>query len=359
MAVPAFAVEFPFSDFNRPEILTERDSAADSALKAGTGKSPDTAKEPAGLKSLVIRKSTPEFGEWASRFTLEYSDLSPFGPTFQLNQGFTIYYFGSHQFLRFHYRGAYDFNTGTESGPVVSRLQNPMVFYEYDFRAAHIGILAGWAHESNGQILQDTGDASAYRVVNSGKNGYDPQDYASMGWDYWWAGFAHNLGRLRYTAEYRFHVRQVSEWPIGDAFGGSVRGIEDTSFFDGARHRGIKAVDGLRAQATLMLVRHWSLYFSAAGVWPEIGYGAAEDYELRKIPLSFQIGLGKKLPVFLSYSRGRLSNPARFDAIMDYKVNLGFILPIVSNQGLNGCRWNPACAEGRANLGAIYRKLFR
>lgn len=84
----------------------------------------------------------------------------------------------------FAYTGTYDFfvetsNSGRKSSPVVSRLQNPGLFYKWKFNKDNSNALkaasVGWFHESNGQQISDP---------DIFKNTAYASDYVSRGWDY-------------------------------------------------------------------------------------------------------------------------------------------------------------------------------
>ena len=99
--------------------------------------------------------------------------------------------------LYFVYNGLYDFyfyeSSRYDSSPVLSRLQNPGLTFEYDLSTSEDKVRLGWFHESNGQTLEkestDNGDENINgsgifqrRVDEHG------EDYAlasvSRGWDY-------------------------------------------------------------------------------------------------------------------------------------------------------------------------------
>lgn len=175
---------------------------------------------------------------------------------FSIFQGFPLCFFYLHDdslstfTLKFAYHGVYDFVFQQESGPLVSRVQNPMVYGEVRFKVngnTFLPLYLGWAHESNGMYLQTKEQAKNFLNIQPT---YDPQDYASMGWDYLWFRLGstsvdrmvsddESFSKFSTIFEYRYHVKQIS---------GYIRSeIEDTSIFFGTRPRfGIQSIDGTR-----------------------------------------------------------------------------------------------------------------
>jgi outer membrane phospholipase A len=86
--------------------------------------------------------------------------------------------------LYFVYNGKYDFFMyGRYSAPVVSRRQNPGVYFEFSRFLGGPDAEWGYFHESNGQDIETK---EAY-VARQAKDGH-AQDYLSRGWDYWLYG---------------------------------------------------------------------------------------------------------------------------------------------------------------------------
>jgi hypothetical protein len=199
---------------------------------------------------------TPSF--LGAEFSGKYSPLPVL--TFTIYQGLSTPYWKARPWsysgaVKVAYHGGYDFDSRNRSGPVISRFQNPLVFVENYFDS--IGgtgwsnnIYAGWAHESNGQFLETSEDAARFDSINGRtRKPYYPQDFASMGWNYWWVriGFdfrdalksgAHE-NSSGFAMELRYHVNQTSWFRRSE--------LEDTSLFDGSRTSGgIRGYDGFR-----------------------------------------------------------------------------------------------------------------
>lgn len=82
--------------------------------------------------------------------------------------------------LFFAYTGDYDFYLfSRESSPVISRRQNPGLFYRYNWLSGSDqtvnAISIGWFHESNGQTIETREEYDATE---------NAADYVSRGWDY-------------------------------------------------------------------------------------------------------------------------------------------------------------------------------
>ncbi len=144
------------------------------------------------------------------------------------------------------YHGAFDFYYGSmTSGPVLSRLQNPELYYEIG-KVMDLEVLQRWglkfgaAHESNGMFVDSLDQYNHMRATLPFD--YDAQDFASIGWNYWLLeGDAElkigtyrlkpHLGLRLYTSENNFF---------------KFSGLEDTSlFYPGAKPARYPDYDGL------------------------------------------------------------------------------------------------------------------
>lgn len=199
------------------------------------------------------------------------------------------------------YHGAYDFDTErNHSGPVISRLQNPMVFIPMRFvwgdSLRHsIPLYLGWAHESNGQFIDNDTSKEFFSRMKTGSKGFDPQDFASMGWNYWWLRSGYEIRRpvkswkrleaAGATLELRYHVEQKSLFDRTN--------LEDTALFDGSRTSGgIKGYEGTRLS-----------------LWMKYGFGPCADIVLLGHFRTAEIGNGN----FLEYpSYGILVAPTYY-----------------------------------------------
>jgi len=87
---------------------------------------------------------------------------------------------GKRSRLYFNYNGKYDFYVfSRDSSPIISRLQNPGVMFEYEWPTVphmHLQSLkTGYFHESNGQTIDTRQEYLATEHAS---------DYVSRGWDY-------------------------------------------------------------------------------------------------------------------------------------------------------------------------------
>ena len=170
----------------------------------------------------------------------------------------------------FTYTGAYDFYVydedapGRDSGPVVSRLQNPGIFYKYyldrtltnllevddDSSLAAVNefiptdwklesISTGWFHESNGQTIDGSDTATFNATVNAA-------DYVSRGWDYLGIDIKHALNIDALAGE-RMAIYTRMRFHCGCQAAGFVSGREDNvTVFKGIDDEDIRDYDGLR-----------------------------------------------------------------------------------------------------------------
>lgn len=138
----------------------------------------------AGFRIGMNRPSTVAFyktnisGDYPrTRFTIS--------PKIELVSAEARYVYGAF----FAYTGTYDFYTPyLESGPVISRLQNPEIttFAALRLRSlwyTEARLKGGIAHESNGMFL--TRKSQMDSVANVYPHGYNVVDFASMGWNYY------------------------------------------------------------------------------------------------------------------------------------------------------------------------------
>jgi hypothetical protein len=286
--------------------------------------------------------TTPLHGVWSSFLSYEKSTSNSGPMTFLINQGVTVLNWNDSNFFRINYRGGYDFNSSYASGPIVSRLQNPSVFFEFDCNS-NASWMAGWAHQSNGQFLTSDSDAIAFAKFNKDDQypQSEAQDFASMGWDYYWTRYTRDFTAYSFSAEYKYHVRQMSEFSLSHPFIGSRKRIEDTSFFDQKEHLNIYDVDGL----TLTLDRgfhnedsfwhpfKFRLWFTTPELinrssWKE--FASVADW-----PKGLMAVYGGKVSFFTQVTHGRMSTLARFDDGDQFKFNFGVIVRTFANEGVD------------------------
>ncbi len=152
------------------------------------------------------------------------------------------------------YSGQYDFAFGTQySGPVISLEQNPALFVGYhgikkdssDEDAIYVGV----SHQSNGMFLDSK---SMYHTFDSltmhDQTPLNSQEFASMGWNYWWIRSVWNFGKpgskkcyQQLAVELRHYIPQDKYFPWQSGR------LEDTSsFIDSVANLGYAQYDGLR-----------------------------------------------------------------------------------------------------------------
>jgi hypothetical protein len=140
------------------------------------------------------------------------------------------------------YRGLYNFYFGSEaSGPVVSRMQNIDFFFEWYVKHWHplklMQFQLGAGHESNGMFVDSRAQYSEMmRAVPHRPDGslpMNPQDFASMGWNYWKLTAARSFklkngnGVVSVSGGLKYFINQDFSSLV--TLGHSK--IEDTSFF--------------------------------------------------------------------------------------------------------------------------------
>lgn len=145
------------------------------------------------------------------------------------------------------YSGSYDFRMDLESGPVLSRLQNPQVSLFIDWMGSRGAIAAnwtlGWAHESNGQYASEPGD---FQLLGAIDPHYKDQFFASMGWDYYFLRFTRYWKWTPLVVMPHIEIRHLIRQAQGNPL--NVNNIEDKANITGLaiRGEGIRAYDGLR-----------------------------------------------------------------------------------------------------------------
>jgi hypothetical protein len=289
----------------------------------------------------------PKYGVSRSYFSYERTSYSPdrIGHlAFLINQGLTILQGDDDGltkvpwFLRVNYQGGYDFNTAYHSGPIVSRLQNPSIFVEADWPSNKFGILLGYAHESNGQYLSSDSDAIWFENIGAGKNdpNSEPQDFASMGWDYLFIKGVKDYPWLSVSLEYRHHLQQgtIVKW------GAKRSRIEDTSFFDDGPHRRIMDVDGARIGVSFKKsLLPWNGVLSFTATFPEFCNNLSslrEYFDFVGMPVSVMHSHEwRHVPWFVAFSYGRMTTLARFDEEKQWKLNIGVSIPMINNEGIH------------------------
>jgi hypothetical protein len=250
------------------------------------------------------------------------------------------------------YNGLYDFYAGTlSSGPVISRLQNPELFFSarhFD----HFNVKFGWAHESNGMFITHKGQfdtiSTALPHLPDDSMPYRPQDFASMGWNYWdletkWDG---NIYKFQYTlfgiGKYYFNQ--------DDLVGFDDDKLEDTSFFVPIKGKvGIPNYNGIILGATLdwIYMQRRNLMISVVyntGYRDPFTYNSYQFWTWFDLPVTSRwltdfgnlIHWPKKLrhalrafdtsiPLYVSYNLG-YSKDLAYYAVKNPKLSAGLIL---------------------------------
>ncbi len=208
-------------------------------------------------------------------------------PSFFLSPGISVGYRHADAIdaLKLMYFGAFDFYFGAlESGPVYSRLQNPVIVYEHRHRMQK-GAWRGWTgrlgvlHESNGMFIEDREAFEGMQKVLP--PGYDAQDFASMGWNAWLGEVQNELR----SGDYRWRTYLgIKLYTQMDGFW-RFHQLEDTSLFysnmpaySTETRPHIWDYDGVIAMVTLevpgdfVLLRLWPLqYFPWSHAWFSFG----------------------------------------------------------------------------------------
>ncbi len=156
--------------------------------------------------------------------------------------------------LYFIYNGRYDFylfpTERYRSAPVISRLQNPGLAFEWNIRGDHERIRFGWFHESNGQSIDNIFDYEAQRDELGSDREPKGDEFAlaqvSRGWDY--AQLRYELSKpdmilnskswWRYNVELRLFCDCQALW--------SSRREDDIFWKPVAEQPKIRDYDGLR-----------------------------------------------------------------------------------------------------------------
>ncbi|MGH1365982.1 MAG: hypothetical protein ACRBF0_20655 [Calditrichia bacterium] len=146
------------------------------------------------------------------------------------------------------YIGIYDFYFGTRnSGPVVSRNQNPLLylFTEHAIKNLKVKAILGLGHESNGQfistknsydVFEEAFADSVHGTDPSGENPrfyqYNIEDWASMGWNYFyteWIVKKNSILGTNALLSFNLHLRWFFKHGTLDP---SNQDLEDNIFYD-------------------------------------------------------------------------------------------------------------------------------
>jgi hypothetical protein len=230
-----------------------------------------------------------------TRFSLDSHWGSPMAhakphPSFLISPGITLAYTDEPHTLSMSlaYHGKFDFYFGSlESGPVISRLQNPELFLDYDSQLQPARLLnseaqptpamtrwqvrIGVGHESNGMFVETREQFDAFGATLP--PGYNAQDFASMSWNYAFTRIESefSLHRVRFVPQIilRLFTQHDGLW--------TTQGLEDSSLF---YHAGPKPhiwdYDGcefslaMKTPGDFFMLRWWPLRFFP---W---SYGEAE-----------------------------------------------------------------------------------
>ncbi len=162
------------------------------------------------------------------------------------------------------YIGIYDFYFGTkDSGPVISRKQNPILylFTEHSLDNYKLKFVLGLGHESNGQFISSRRSydffesAFADSIHGSDSSGdnlryyqYNLEDWASMGWNYYYTEWIFKKASILGTnarLTLNVHMRWFFKHGMLDPRNGD---LEDKIFYDQALdgRTSIRDYDGLR-----------------------------------------------------------------------------------------------------------------
>jgi outer membrane phospholipase A len=238
-----------------------------------------------------------DHGESRIRFLLSFQySVAPFA-----RDAFGL---GPYRFdgLQFAYDGLYDFDAWSRrSQPIVSRLQNPGMFFAFRAPAAgrswHLdGWDLGWFHESNGQVVDNRADYDALYA----KVGQAATDSVSRGWDYWYLGssFTWTAQNLRLRAAPTLRIFDGSE---AVAY---TPAEQDVFWRPGAPSTVIYDYDGLRAAFSAeWLLPHRALSYVSLEADLRSGYNSghfAANWS-KHLVLTLKAWY---VPVFLYYDNG-------------------------------------------------------
>lgn len=278
----------------------------------------DEIPQAAGARTPVTDETIFGADLWPSQLGYEAPEDGPGFISFSIYQGIRLFSCSLNNnddlklSMKFAYHGAYDFDYPEDSGPIISRLQNPLAYFElrqYASRKTVWMAAIGMAHESNGMYLDSTVKAEKFSVIQPT---YDPQDYASMGWNYL-------LGRFFYT----YNV-ESGDWLKSIVLGAELRWyfeqhfkgqlLEDTSFFTLQRPRhGFRDIDGTRMSC--FINTEWRYLKVTAGVELTMGAISYSNMNYR----SFLFGVYPtiqcarfKIPLYITYDAGYRHSIARY-----------------------------------------------
>ena len=168
--------------------------------------------------------------------------------------------------LYFIYNGQFDFyalgSDRYDSSPIISRIQNPGLTFEWDFADPREKLRIGYFHESNGQSLgpeddDDDGEQLRELLEFNRKRDRHGEDFAlaqvSRGWDY--LSFRYEKSKRDYLADfdpnwYQFHVEyrhfvdeQMFSEEREDDIWWEQGNSADISDYDGLRLMGERAIN--------------------------------------------------------------------------------------------------------------------
>jgi len=212
-----------------------------------------------GFDGRIIDDNNPT--EFSFTWVTNKNFYDPAHVSFLVSPGFEGFYSFKYNKLGlcFNYTGAYDFYWGSEpSGPIISRLQNPKLFFDWNHKFKDANVFKGvdlnlslWAHESNGMFIERKGeyDTIEHGFPTEGNDHYNAQDWASMGWDYYYIEakipikIPACLGNFNITFDGLLKQYYRQDSGLWGVWGYSVKRIEDTAlFYNGANGAGSKRI---------------------------------------------------------------------------------------------------------------------
>ncbi|MDO6427545.1 phospholipase A [Thalassotalea sp. 1_MG-2023] len=183
------------------------------------------------------------------------------------------------QAVYFAYTGQYDFYFGSRySAPVISRQQNPGIFYKYEYETRQSGYKSfsvGYFHESNGQEIdeervfdnkvadildsicrEESHESCLSDAFNQKRANAMATDYLSRGWDYLAASTKYTLmhrrdlfgRRIAVQTDFYFTAKAYFNWQGL----GAVKGREENiAWLKGIDHPGDNVYDYRTFQLTV------------------------------------------------------------------------------------------------------------
>ena len=221
--------------------------------------------------------------------------------------------------LYFAYTGQYDFfifsddDKGRESSPIVSRTQNPGLFFKHllekdEGQEGFESIAVGWFHESNGQQIEDR--QTFLTTTNA-------SDFVSRGWDYLGIDVKYRRNDFLGVGGHTNMYARLRLFCDCQGFGVSGEREDDTRLFGDAESADIRDFDGLRFIVDHRLEGNWNYGL-------QLKTGVSRDNLLEnwsyRVDLTYQ---WDDVPITFFYFDGFGENISTYHIRSDY-IGVGF-----------------------------------